>query len=105
MEADIFALLAVTSFTKFGKRLESLRKSKNLTQSKLCLKSGISKNSISAYECDRRYPQKATLHKLAKGLDVSSLILEDHLVFCKSAVEHLCNFNVDTGEFSLFREE
>ena len=49
METDIVALLAVNSFTKFGKRLESLRKSKNLTQSKLCLKSGISKNSISAH--------------------------------------------------------
>jgi len=105
MEADITALFAVTSFAKFGKRLESLRKSKNLTQNRLCLKSGISKNSISAYECNKRYPQKATLYKLAKGLNVNSLILEDHLVFCENAVDHLCNFDVQTGEFSLFREE
>ena len=105
METDIVTLLAVNSFTKFGKRLESLRKSKNLTQSKLCLKSGISKNSISAYECGKRYPQKTTIHKLAEGLDIDRLILEDHAVFCEKAVNHLCNFDVETGEFSLFREE
>ena len=105
MEADILALLAVTSFVKFGKRLESLRKSKNLTQNRLCLKSGISKNSISAYECGKRHPHKATLYKLAKGLGIDSLILEDHRVFCESAVDHLCNFDVETGKFSLFREE
>ena len=98
MEADIVALLAVTNFAEFGKRLESLRKSKNLSQQKLCLKCGISKNSISAYECGKRYPQKATLYKLAEALDVTNLILEDHRVFCKNAVEHLRNFNVETGE-------
>ena len=105
MEADIHALLEVTNFTKFGKRLESLRKSKNLTQSRLCLKSGISKNSISAYECNKRHPQKATLHKLAEGLGVNSSVLEDHVIFCECAVSHLCNFNAETGEFSLPCEE
>lgn len=105
METDVAALFEIANFTKFGKRLESLRKSKNLTQNRLCLISGISKNSISAYECHKRYPQKATLHKLAEGLGVKSMVLEDHVVFCKNATEHLCNFNVETGEFSLFREE
>ncbi len=105
MEADIIALFAVTSFTRFGKRLESLRKSKNLTQNKFCLKSGVSRNSISAYECHKRYPQNATLRKLAKGLGVNSSLLEDYVEFYDTAVEHLCNFNIETGEFSLPREE
>ncbi|MDD5599293.1 MAG: helix-turn-helix transcriptional regulator [Victivallaceae bacterium] len=105
MEADIIALFAVNNFAKFGKRLESLRKSKNLTQNKLCLKSGVSKNSISAYECHKRSPQKNTVKKLAKGLNVNSAILEDHIEFYEKAPEYLCNFNPETGEFNLFREE
>ena len=105
MEADVVALFAVTSFTKFGKRLESLRKSKNLTQNKFCLKSGVSRNSISAYECNKRYPQSATMRKLAKGLGVNTALLEDHNEFYATAVEHLRNFDTETGEFSLLREK
>lgn len=105
MEADLVALFAIANFNKFGKRLESLRKSKNLTQNRLCLKSGVSKNSISAYECYKRHPQAATLNKLAKGLGVSVSVLEDHVEFYESAAEHLRNFNTETGEFSLPREE
>lgn len=105
MEADIIALFAVTNFARFGKRLESLRKSKNLSQNKLCLKSGVSKNSISAYECHKRFPQKNTVKKLAKGLNVNRTLLEDHLEFCEKAPEYLCNFDPETGKFNLSREE
>jgi transcriptional regulator with XRE-family HTH domain len=105
MKNDITALFAIAEFEKFGKRLESLRKSKNLTQNRLCLKSGVSKNSISAYECYKRHPQNATIHKLAKGLGVSSSMLEDYGEFYEAAIEHLQNFNAQTGEFSLAREE
>jgi transcriptional regulator with XRE-family HTH domain len=105
MEADIIALFAVSNFKKFGKRLESLRKSKNLTQNRLCLKSGVSKNSISAYECHKRSPPKNTVKKLAKGLNVHSALLEDHSEFYERAPEYLCNFDPETGKFNLSREE
>lgn len=105
MEKDLAALFAVTNFDKFGKRLESLRKSKNLTQNRLCLKSGVSRNSISAYECHKRYPQVATLHKLAKGLEINSALLEERGEFYTAAAQHLCNFDTETGEFSLSRED
>lgn len=105
MKADIAALFAANNFDKFGKRLEALRKSKNLTQNRLCLKSGVSKNSISAYECHKRKPQNATVNKLARGLNLNSSILEDHNEFYENAFEHLRNFDVNTGEFSLYREE
>ena len=105
METDIAALFAANNFDKFGKRLEALRKSKNLTQNRLCLKSGVSKNSISAYECHKRKPQNATVNKLAKGLNLNSSILEDHNEFYQNAIEHLRNFDIETGEFSLYREK
>ena len=105
MKPDIATLFATNDFAKFGKRLEALRKSKNLTQNRLCLKSGVSKNSISAYECHKRRPQNATVNKLAKGLELNSSILEDHNEFYQNAVEHLRNFDTETGEFSLYREK
>ncbi|MCP3966947.1 MAG: helix-turn-helix transcriptional regulator [Lentisphaerae bacterium] len=105
MEKDIVALFAVENFRKFGKRLESLRKSRNLTQSKLCLRSGVSRNSISAYECNKRTPQTATLEKLASALQVECVVLDDHQSFNRDAHEHLCNFDSETGQFYLFRED
>ncbi|QSH41847.1 helix-turn-helix transcriptional regulator [Lentisphaerota bacterium ZTH] len=105
MEKDVVALFAVESFKKFGKRLESLRKSRNLTQSKLCLKSGVSRNSISAYECNKRLPQLATLEKLAAALQIECVVLDDQQSFNRNARQHLCNFDSETGEFYLSSEK
>jgi transcriptional regulator with XRE-family HTH domain len=98
-------LFAVENFTSFGKRLESLRKSRNLTQSRLCIKSGVSRTSISAYECNKRKPRPVTIQMLAKALKVSSTTLEDVQEFYSSAPKVLDNFSPETGLFFLYREE
>ena len=104
MKTDIATLFTVINFSKFGNRLEALRKSRNLTQNRLCLKSGILKNSISAYECHKRSPTKNTVRKLAIGLSVSVSVLEDQDSFQKAS-DDLSNFNSSNGEFYLYRQE
>ncbi|MDD5727295.1 MAG: helix-turn-helix transcriptional regulator [Victivallales bacterium] len=105
MDSDITALFAISRFDKFGERLEALRKSKNLSQHQLCLKSRVSKNSISAYECLKRNPRNITVNRLAKGLELPRSILEDRNEFYQEAALHLRNFDAATGKFSLSREE
>ena len=56
-----------------GDKLKNLRKSKKLTQQELSEKVGLSRCTISNYECSRRSPHLSELHRLAEfysvGLD------------------------------------
>lgn len=99
-ELDIFA---VEKFTDFGKRLEAIRKSRNLSQMRLAIKSGVSKNSISAYECNKRKPQHESIMKLASALDVTYGTLAGANEFYDKAPAVLKNYDAETGKFSLYR--
>jgi transcriptional regulator with XRE-family HTH domain len=55
----------------FGKRLAEVRKSRGLTQQALAEKLDISLVSIAYIETGKRWPRLATLHRIAKCLNVS----------------------------------
>ncbi len=99
-----FELFEIEDFSSFGKRLEALRKSRNLSQNYLSLYSGISRNSISAYENNKRKARPGAVRQLAKALDIKPKILSDFQEFCKHAPSILENYNPDTGQFFLSRE-
>lgn len=54
----------------FGRRLAEVRKSRGLTQQALAEKLDISLVSIGYIETGKRWPRLATLHRIAKCLDV-----------------------------------
>ncbi|MEK7153121.1 MAG: helix-turn-helix transcriptional regulator [Patescibacteria group bacterium] len=54
----------------FGKRLAEVRKSRGLTQQALAEKLDISLVSIGYIETGKRWPRLATLHRIAKCLNV-----------------------------------
>lgn len=56
----------------FGQTLKNLRTSKNLSQSKLSKILGISSSTIGMYEQGRRFPDQATLTKIADFFEVST---------------------------------
>lgn len=49
---------------KFGENLRNLRKAKNLSQEELAEKVGVSRQSISKWECGEAYPEMANILKL-----------------------------------------
>lgn len=55
---------------KFGKKIQSLRKSLNLTQEELALRSGISVDFLSLIERGINSPSFNTLEKLSTALEV-----------------------------------
>lgn len=55
----------------FGKRVAEIRRARGLTQEQLAEKADITPLSIAFIEQGRRWPRLATLHKLAKCLDIS----------------------------------
>lgn len=54
----------------FGKRLAEVRRAKGFTQESLAEKAGLSALTVSYIEQGRQWPRIATMHKLAKALDV-----------------------------------
>jgi len=56
----------------FGKRVASIRQQRGLTQDQLAGKTGLAIDTIGAIEQGRRWARLTTLHKLAKGLSVST---------------------------------
>ncbi len=56
----------------FGERVAALRQKRGLTQDDLANKTGLSVDTIGAVEQGRRWARLTTLHKLAKGLGVST---------------------------------
>lgn len=56
----------------FGKRVAALRRDRGLTQEGLAEKSKLAVRTIASIEQGRRWARLTTLHKLAKGLDVTT---------------------------------
>ena len=64
---------------RFGDNLKNLRKIKNLSQEKLAEKVGVSRQSISKWECGEAYPEMDNILKLCKifNCKLNDLIHED----------------------------
>ena len=56
--------------TKLGKRIKSLRKSRNITQKRLAEIINMDITSLSKIETGRNYPQPETLEKISKALNL-----------------------------------
>jgi transcriptional regulator with XRE-family HTH domain len=56
----------------FGKRVADIRKKRGMTQEQLSKRTGLAVDSIGAIEQGRRWARLTTLHKLSKGLGVST---------------------------------
>ncbi|MDN5274738.1 MAG: transcriptional regulator [Candidatus Saccharibacteria bacterium] len=56
----------------FGKKVATIRQKRGLTQDQLADKTGLSIDTVGAIEQGRRWARLTTLHKLAKGLGVST---------------------------------
>ena len=56
----------------FGKKVATMRQKRDLTQDQLAAKTGLSLDTIGAIEQGRRWARLTTLHKLAKGLGVTT---------------------------------
>lgn len=56
--------------TKLGKRIKSLRKSRNITQERLAEIINMDIISLSKIETGRNYPQPETLEKISKALNL-----------------------------------
>jgi transcriptional regulator with XRE-family HTH domain len=56
----------------FGKRLALLRQERGLTQDQLATNTGLAVDTIGAIEQGRRWARLTTLHRLAKGLGIST---------------------------------
>jgi len=55
---------------KLGKKIQRVRKSKNITQEQLAEKINMDITSLSKIETGRNYPQPETLEKISEALDV-----------------------------------
>ena len=62
---------------KFGKRVQAIRKSKNLTQEKLAEVIGLDTPNLSNIERGKRFVTSDTLEKIVKALGVSEKELFD----------------------------
>lgn len=58
-----------------GKNIRELRKLKGLTQKQLAEKAGLAVITIQGYEAGKYEPKIDTLHKIAKALDKSIILL------------------------------
>ena len=59
----------------FSERLSALRRGAGMTQAELAKKLGISKSSVSMYECGNREPEFDLLEKMADLLQVDMNVL------------------------------
>lgn len=59
----------------FSERLSALRRGAGMTQAELAKKLGISKSSVSMYECGNREPEFDLLEKMADILQVDMNVL------------------------------
>lgn len=55
----------------FGKRIQTARKAKGLTQNQLAQLVGVATGTIQQYELDKREPKIETFQKIAEALGVS----------------------------------
>ncbi|MGI6486503.1 MAG: helix-turn-helix transcriptional regulator [Thermoanaerobacterales bacterium] len=64
---------------KFGDKLRKLREQRNLTQSELSQKAGVSLRTVQYYESGKRYPQKREIYSTLADIfdvDVNYLLTE-----------------------------
>lgn len=75
---------------KFGENLKSLRNKKNITQEELAEKIGVSRQSVSKWECAESYPTMDNILELCKifNCKINDLVHED-LVDLKSLDEEI----------------
>ena len=59
----------VSIYEKFGKKIETLRRKKALSQEELAIKAKIDLTTVSEIESGLRNPSLKTIHKLALGLN------------------------------------
>lgn len=66
---------------KFGNNIQNLRKSKNLSQEELAEKVGVSRQSISKWECDESYPAWSNIPTLCSifHCNIDDLISNEEL--------------------------
>lgn len=57
---------------KTGSLIEQLRKEKSMTQSDLAAAVGVSKQAVSNWECDKRFPDVSLIEALTEALGVSA---------------------------------
>lgn len=62
---------------EFGQLLAALRHSKNMSQSELASKLGVSTSSVSKWENGKNYPDMPTFHKIAQLFEISFDDLHD----------------------------
>lgn len=62
---------------EFSKKVKRLRKDRKMTQKQLGIIAGVSNIQIGRYENAKAKPNKNTLHKLSKALEVSADYLEN----------------------------
>lgn len=62
---------------KLGKRIQEIRKSKNITQEKLAEMIGLDTTNLSNIERGKRFVSSETLEKIIKSLDVKEKDLFD----------------------------
>lgn len=64
---------------KFGDNLRDLRKSKKISQEKLAEKIGVSRQSVSKWECSEAYPEMNNIFKLCEifHCKINDLVRED----------------------------
>jgi transcriptional regulator with XRE-family HTH domain len=60
-----------------GERIRRYRAVRNLTQTELALKTGVTKLTISRIENGVKYPHPATIRKIAEALEVPAAELID----------------------------
>ena len=56
----------------FGKRVSELRRKRGLTQEQLAERTGLAQRTIASIEQGQRWARLSTLHRLAKGIGVST---------------------------------
>jgi transcriptional regulator with XRE-family HTH domain len=56
----------------FGKKIADLRRKRGLTQEELAEKTNLAARTIASIEQGQRWARLSTLHKLAKGLGVTT---------------------------------
>jgi len=54
-----------------GKTIKELRKNKNIKQTDLALKCGLSVNALCQIELDNTFPHKKTINKICEALDIN----------------------------------
>lgn len=76
-----------------GKRIQEIRKSRNLTQEKLAEMVGLEPNSISVIESGRNFPTLLNLTKISRAMKVelSDLFIYDYLDSRKNLMQIIDN--------------